>query len=415
MSIVAAFSGTFCRAEEILERFLAESGYALLTDAQIVDRAAQLSSIPADTLKRCFLAKTSVFNPFTRERERSMAWLKLAVAHYCQQDALVLHGFSSHLVPESISHVLRICLVADLSARAKAALKICSISKAKAPQWLGGQDQERAVWVQAVKGASDPWDPALYDMVLPTSDGNVDKNVALILKGLAAEAVRPTDTSRAAAAAFLRAARIEAELAAQGHVVDVFMDGDDVLLRIDRPVLMRERLEAELVTAVRAVHSRGDIEVRTASAEEGKDVYRSYSDDVLSKVLLVDDEREFIQTLSERLEMRDIGAAVAFDGESALELVEDDAPEVMLLDLQMPGINGIEVLKKVKAEHPEIEVVILTGHGTDKDRDICMDLGAFAYLEKPVDIDVLSDILKRANEHMRQNLKNKKLNKEINL
>ncbi|RJP46380.1 MAG: response regulator, partial [Desulfobacteraceae bacterium] len=131
--------------------------------------------------------------------------------------------------------------------------------------------------------------------------------------------------------------------------------------------------------------------------------------------LLVDDEREFIQTLSERLEMRDIGAAVAFDGESALELVEDDAPEVMLLDLQMPGINGIEVLKKVKAEHPEIEVVILTGHGTDKDRDICMDLGAFAYLEKPVDIDVLSDILKRANEHMRQNLKNKKLNKEVNL
>jgi two-component system, OmpR family, response regulator CpxR len=160
--------------------------------------------------------------------------------------------------------------------------------------------------------------------------------------------------------------RIEAELAAQGHVADVSLNGDDVVLAIDRPVLMRERLEAELVTAVRAVHSDRAIEVRTASAEEGKDVYRSYSHDVPSKVLLVDDEREFIQTLSERLEMRDIGAAVAFDGESALELVEDDAPEVMLLDLQMPGINGIEVLKKVKAEHPEIEVVILTGHGTEK-------------------------------------------------
>ena len=65
------------------------------------------------------------------------------------------------------------------------------------------------------------------------------------------------------------------------------------------------------------------------------------------------------------------------------------------------------MLKRVKAEHPDIEVVILTGHGTDVDRKECMALGAFAYLEKPVDIDVLSDTLKRANETMRKNAKKK--------
>lgn len=407
MSIVAAFSGTFCRAEEVLERFLAESGYALLTDAQIVDRAAQISSIPAETLKRCFTSKPSVFNPFTRERERSTVWLKLAVAEYCQKDAFVLHGFSSQLVPASIPHVLRVCLIADLSARVKAALKVCSISKAKVPEWIGGQDQERAAWVQVLKSISDPWDPVLYDLVMPTHGRSIDETVGLMLKILATESLWPTDKSCAAAAAFLRAARLEAELAAQGHVVNVALNEDDVVLTIDRPVLMRDRLEAELIAVVRAVHKKGSIEVRADSAEGGKDVYRVYSRDLPSKVLLVDDEREFVQTLSERLEMRDIGAVVAFDGESALELVEDDAPEVMLMDLQMPGINGVEVLKKVKAERPEIEVVILTGHGTDKDRDICMELGAFAYLEKPVDIDVLSDTLKRANEQMRRNLKNK--------
>jgi len=70
----------------------------------------------------------------------------------------------------------------------------------------------------------------------------------------------------------------------------------------------------------------------------------------------------------------------------------------MILDLKMPGIDGIEVLRRVKETRPEIEVVILTGHGSESDRETCMNLGAFAYLQKPVDIEVLSETLKRANE-----------------
>jgi DNA-binding NtrC family response regulator len=120
-----------------------------------------------------------------------------------------------------------------------------------------------------------------------------------------------------------------------------------------------------------------------------------------SKVLLVDDEREFVQTLSERLMLRDLGSAVVYDGASALDLVNSDEPEVMILDLKMPGIDGIEVLRRVKAERPGIEVVILTGHGSEKDRETCMELGAFAYLNKPVDIDVLSETLKKAYSKVR--------------
>ena len=71
-----------------------------------------------------------------------------------------------------------------------------------------------------------------------------------------------------------------------------------------------------------------------------------------SKVLLVDDERDFVQTLSERLIMRDMGSAVAYDGESALTMIADEEPEVMILDLKMPGIDGIEVLRQVKIDQP---------------------------------------------------------------
>ena len=121
-----------------------------------------------------------------------------------------------------------------------------------------------------------------------------------------------------------------------------------------------------------------------------------------SKVLLVDDEREFVQTLSERLILRDMGSAIAYDGESALNLIKEDEPEVIIVDLKMPGVDGFDVLRKVKQTRPEIEVIILTGHGSEEDRKLCLELGAFAYLQKPLDINVLSDTIQKANEKIRQ-------------
>ena len=121
-----------------------------------------------------------------------------------------------------------------------------------------------------------------------------------------------------------------------------------------------------------------------------------------TKILLVDDEREFVQTLSERLIMRDMGSVVAYDGESALSMVDEEEPEVMILDLKMTGINGIEVLRKVKTRHPDVEVIILTGHGSEEERATCMKLGAFVYLHKPVNIDLLTVILKQANEKVQE-------------
>lgn len=408
MSIVSVFSGSFCREDEVVEDLLRATGYELLNDEMIVNRAVALSSLSADTLKRPFSAKKSVFNPFTRERERSVTWLKLALAEYLQDTGFLLHGFAAHLVPGSIRHVLRICLIADTAYRIEAASSKLGIGKTQAAARIKEQDRHRAFWVQELKAGPDPWDPALYDIVLPASKIDLREAAALVKQGLAADALQASELSRKAARDFLAATRIEAHLAGEGHVVEVNVNGDKVVLTIDRPVVMQERLEEELKASVRALKNVTRVEVRTKPGAEQGETYRKYRSELPSKVLLVDDEREFVQTLSERLGMRDIGSAAAFDGESALALVREDEPEVMLLDLRMPGIDGMEVLKRVKAEHPEIEVVILTGHGTDVDRKQCMQLGAFAYLEKPVDIDVLSDTLKRANEKMRASANKKK-------
>lgn len=121
-------------------------------------------------------------------------------------------------------------------------------------------------------------------------------------------------------------------------------------------------------------------------------------------VLLVDDEREFVQTLSERLLMRDVDNIVVYDGETALESIRARQPVVIVLDLRMPGMDGFEVLGRVKKEYPAIEVIIVSGHGTETDRRICMDLGAFTCFQKPVDIDLLCQALREAKSKARQNV-----------
>jgi DNA-binding NtrC family response regulator len=117
------------------------------------------------------------------------------------------------------------------------------------------------------------------------------------------------------------------------------------------------------------------------------------------KVLMVDDEEDFVTTLAERMKMRDLESDVALNGEQALQLVQDDVPDVMVLDLKMPGIDGMEVLRRVRTAYPKVQVVILTGHGSEKDEAEAKRLGAYAYLRKPVEIEVLIKTLRNAYKH----------------
>jgi DNA-binding NtrC family response regulator len=114
------------------------------------------------------------------------------------------------------------------------------------------------------------------------------------------------------------------------------------------------------------------------------------------KLLLVDDEENFVNTLAERMKMRDVPSKVVFSGEEALEAVKVEAPDVMVLDLRMPGIDGMDVLRKVRKAHPHVQVIILTGHGTDLDEEEAKKLGAFHYHKKPIDIDELLSTVKKA-------------------
>lgn len=114
------------------------------------------------------------------------------------------------------------------------------------------------------------------------------------------------------------------------------------------------------------------------------------------RILLVDDEEEFVRALSERLQLRDLSSRTAFSGDQAMRFVGEAAPHIMVLDLAMPGTSGLEVLRLVKRRYPEIQVIILTGHGNDLDEAEARAVGIFDWLRKPVEIEVLVDRIRAA-------------------
>lgn len=116
------------------------------------------------------------------------------------------------------------------------------------------------------------------------------------------------------------------------------------------------------------------------------------------RVLIVDDEQDFANTLAERLALRDFDTEVKKDGEGALAAVEENPPDVVVLDIRMPGIGGFEVLRRIKSTHPRVQVILLTGHGSTGDGIKGMELGASDYLIKPVDIKDLMTKIRAAVE-----------------
>jgi two-component system, OmpR family, response regulator CpxR len=114
------------------------------------------------------------------------------------------------------------------------------------------------------------------------------------------------------------------------------------------------------------------------------------------KVLLVDDEKDFTDALGERLQARGFEVRTALSGDEGLELLKEKAPDVVILDVLMPGKDGVEVLREVKLLNPIIEVIMLTGHGTIETAIEGLKVGAYDYLLKPTDTGELVAKILRA-------------------
>jgi DNA-binding NtrC family response regulator len=118
----------------------------------------------------------------------------------------------------------------------------------------------------------------------------------------------------------------------------------------------------------------------------------------LVRILVVDDEEDFLETLVNRLNRRGMSAQGALSGREALKMMEEKEFDVVVLDVRMPGMDGLEVLREVKNRWPFVEVILLTGHGSVESGIEGMRLGAFDYVMKPADLEVLIEKIQQARE-----------------
>ena len=116
------------------------------------------------------------------------------------------------------------------------------------------------------------------------------------------------------------------------------------------------------------------------------------------KVLLVDDEKDFLEVMSERLVSRGFEVDTSTSAEAAIQRIRDELYDAVIMDLRMPGTDGLEALKLIKEKKPEMQIILLTGHATIQKGVEAIKLGASDFMEKPADIEEITKKIKKAKE-----------------
>ncbi len=394
MAVIAIISGSYCYGGLVEAGVTKQLEYPLIND-DLLALASERHSIEKDRMLRSLTGPDPFFNKFSRERQKNLAYLEAALAELIQQDNVLLNGCASFLIPGNIGHVLKVCLIANQRFRIKQAMDQDNLAEAEAAVVIEDYDKQIASCANYLLD-KPAYDETLFDMVIPMQDTPVDKAIEMIRRQVLSDAVRTTARSREIAADFLLAAKVKLVLIEAGHDVDVFAESGRITVRINEQAVRMGKLESKLKRLAGDVP--GVIEVSTGLGPKFNPPSLNPWNNIEMppKIMLVDDEKEFVHTLSERLKTRNLESSIAYDGEQALEMLGEEVPDVIVLDLKMPGIDGIETLRRVKDRHPDVEVIILTGHGSDQEQVMAEELGAFAYLHKPVDINELAQVMREA-------------------
>lgn len=401
MAVIDINAATFCGLEEILEQLAHSTGYQVIGDDELIRRAAQEDSQDVSYIHSVFLDRKRPSPSLFKNSYLALAKVKTIVARCILGEPVILHGLCSMMVPREISHVLKVGILADADFRISQLRQKTGLNASRARDDIRRDDDLLDSWAH-ILGFGDPWNPGQYDLFIPMHKKTVSEAVSSIIKYSRSRALRRDKTSMDKANAFLLASRVELALAREGHLVQASASGSEVCLTIPGNIILMSKLEAELQETALKIPGVNKVNIEFSTDGSGNRKSRDREHKNRSRLLLVDDEREFVHTLSERLLMREIGSSIVYDGEQALSYIEKEQPETIVLDLKMPGMNGIEVLKRVKQTHPEIKVIILSGHGSREDAEKCLELGAAAYLQKPVDIDRLTSLIQESGDTSEQ-------------
>ena len=244
MTFVGVFSGSYCHGEEIAKGTADELGFELAGDA-ILEAASKRHGVPVERLRHSMEGPSSILDAFRRDRGRNVAYLREALAERLAGDSAVVHGFLTHLLPKTISHVYRVAIVAGRAYRIQQAMKVEGVNERKARKLINGHDEQRVAWTQYLTDLG-PWDERLYDEIVPTDHLTVDEAVKMLVERAHRPVLAPNELSRSAAQDFVLASRVSVALAEAGHEVEVTAADGVVTAVINKYVMRVEHLESEL-------------------------------------------------------------------------------------------------------------------------------------------------------------------------
>jgi two-component system response regulator CpxR len=399
MSSISMFPCSHTSSEGVVQELGSRLGLKIYTDDDLFHDTAQKFGRDIGELKKMMYNKTSVFNKFTLEKNKIVNEFRITLLSLLHNEHNYLFfGFHASLIDPRATEVLRVLVVDNKEGRIKRAAAD-GVAEDTAKKEIRKHDVSAFSWTDFLF-KQEAYHKSLYDLVIPVNDKTPAEITETIQKYFHKTAVLSTVESQQKIKDLAIEAEIIRKLLRSGHNVPVTVEGAVATVTVPNVTIDFNDTAGQIKEI--ALQEEGVDEVRVSKVKDpNESIYRRQKFDLPSKVLFVDDEREFVETVSHRLVSRDVGTYGVYSGDEALQLIEDDRPEVMVLDLKMPGMHGIEVLRRTKEMAPDIEVIILTGHGTVKDENECMALGAFAYLNKPVDIQKLSSTIQAAHEKVR--------------
>ncbi len=397
MPIISVTNGLYANSNEIVQMFGEKFNCSIITDADIIEKTHQTSNIKKATLQKVVESKQIAFNDFTHDKEKSIIALKKSLADFVKKGNCIFYGLLGHLIPKEVSHVMRILIIAAKEKRIQNAMTKNSLSEKEAIKEVYNSDKQAFLWTASLFNKK-AWDETLYDIVIPSKKFDAQEAATLVSKHLEKFPFNDEEFIKQEVFDYQLAALIESLLSETGQELKVKSNDGNVIVTIDKKVLMLSKLQQKITKIVEAVQGVKSVETKIGKNYYKSNIIHNFEFETPLRVLLVDDEKEYVQTLSDRLKLRQFASEIAYNGQEALDFTDQEDTEVILLDLKMPGVEGFDVLKKIKETKPHIEVIILTGHGSEEDKKTCMELGAFAYLHKPADIDLITETMKKAYE-----------------
>ncbi len=400
MAIIALINGSYCHGKDLAGRITHNLGYRNISD-ELFQTASDRFNVSRERLIRSLTGPQTLIGKLTKESDLNPIYLETVLAELMLSDNIVITNHPAYLVPGYIANILKICIIANQNYRIEQAVLKESVSEESASELIQEYDTAMSYAANMLQDTT-AYDKDLFDIVIPMHATSLDEALEQICTQAQSDQLKTSDEVKIVAMDFLLSSKIKLAIAQAGHVTNVFSENGRVVIHINEQSLFMGKLESKLKNIAKTIPGVTDVITRLGSKFEPPSLNPWQNVNISPKIMLVDDEKEFVHTLSERLKTRNFESSIAYDGEQAIEMLNHDVPDVMVLDLMMPGIDGIETLRRVKNTHPKIEIIILTGHGSDAEQEAAEELGAYAYLRKPVAINELAKKMKEAYAHQRR-------------